>query len=1348
MCKNPKITIVTPTYNAANDIEACLLSVANQTYQDKEHLIIDGASTDGTLEIVKRYTEKYSHIKFTSEKDNGIYDAMNKAIDLASGDWIYFLGCDDVFYNDTILEEVFNALEVDSFDVIYGNVLWGDTDKIYDGKFSLLKLMDKNICHQAIFCKKSIFTVLGKFDTNYKAWADYLFNIKWFNSDEVRSKYISTIVAKYGINGYSSQMADADFIRDRESIYKQNFPVEYILIREKLHSYELEIDQNNHLIVDRERQLAERDQRLAELNQRLAQRDQQLAERVQALNDCNKQLNVRIQHIKLLNNSLSWKITAPIRTLADYFINSSKQFKRSFSSKLELIISKYTAIRMLVVLLLDFIRTKRRLPELKEYSQLISRAVQLRDHRGEIVADPYDAWLAVNHWNPHVEQRLRNRLHARGGALPKISVVMPVYNPPFEFLERAIDSVVCQTYDNWELCISDDASTDSKIRPWLQKLAASNNKVQIVFRPENGNISRATNSAAELVSGDFIVFLDQDDELSPDALGEVALYIAEHPETDFLYSDDDKIDMDGRRFAPQFKPDWSPELLLSYMYCSHLVAVRRELYNRVGGTRIGFEGSQDYDFALRATEEARHVGHIPLILYHWRVLPTSTAHSAHAKPGSMDAGRRAVQSALDRRGIDAKAYQPDWAVKTGVGMFSHKFELKEYPSVTILIPTKNQEKVLKRCIDSIFEKTTYPNYKVLIIDNDSDNPESLRYLEDILKVPNINVVRISNPTGKFNFSFINNRAAEIASTDYILFLNNDTEILKEDWLNQMVGYAKIKGVGAVGARLLFPDKTVQHAGVVLKFYCGMAGHAFKGLPDWDLGYLGYSKVLRNYTAVTAACMLTPRKLFLDMGGFDEINFAVAYNDVDYCGRLLDKKYRVVYTPEAELTHHEGYTRGYVDDPKENVNFRNKFYRIIDRYYSSSLSVEDDHFKIQPRRIFTGNLDKSVKTLMCSHNLNHEGAPYHIYELSVGLKQKGIMDPIVFSPIDGPLRKLYESHGIKVIINEHLGSTVNIQEYEKRVEEFVSFIKSLGIDLVYANTILNFYAVDAAKKTGLPSLWNIHESEPWQYYIDQWGNRLASEARKCFAYPYKIIFVAHSTQNGYMSFNATRNFTVIHNGLDLQRINSDTKNYDRDSLRNEMGITVNNLMILLPGTICERKGQQDLIRALNQISAECLQNLKCFIVGARPENQYSDEFVSLIESLPEDTRKRVNIIPATSEIFKYYMAADIFVCTSRIESFPRVVLEAMAFDLPIITTPVFGISEQVQAGVNAVFYNPGDIGYLAKGIEYLVTDNKTRKLFSENSKYVLQQLVNFEEMVDSYGKIFQEAYLTGSHEIKG
>ncbi len=948
--------------------------------------------------------------------------------------------------------------------------------------------------------------------------------------------------------------------------------------------------------------------------------------------------------------------------------------------------------------------------------------------------EPYEAWLEVNEWNERREHLLKERLSAIAEP-PLLSVVMPVYNPPPEFLDQAIASIARQVYGHWELCIADDASTDPAIREMLQNWMAREPRLRVVFRETNGHISRATNSAAEIARGDYLVLMDQDDELTPDALGEVALYLAAHPETDVLYSDDDKINTEGQRFAPQFKPDWSPELLLSYMYFSHLFVMRRQVFNHIGGLRAGYEGSQDYDLALRITETTDRIAHLPQVLYHWRVLPGSTAASGDAKPESFAAGRRAVQDALERRAVQAKALQPDWAVQAACGIFTQAFP-DDGPRVAIIIPTKNNLAVLKTCVESL-AKTTYRNYEVVIIDNESDEAETLAYLR---QSPH-KVLRIANPNGRFSFAAINNAAVEQAEADYILFLNNDTEVVAPRWLSQMVGYLGLSDVGAVGARLLFPDGRLQHAGIVHGYYNGMAGPAFKLLPADNHGYLSYTMVTRNYSAVTAACLLTRRDLFLSLGGFDEERFAVAYNDVDYCYRLRAAGYRIAYCPTAELIHHEGYSRGFKDNPAEAAAFRKKYGAWRDPFYNPNLSLADERFAIDARTLAPASI-KPIRALMCAFNLNWEGAPYSQFELTARLKESGIIEPIVYCPQDGPLRAAYEERGIQVEVFAHpLAGVHELAAYEQAIANFAKKIDEWNIELVYGNTRQTFYAIDAAKRLNRPSIWNPRESEPWETYFDYLGAEIAARAQSCFSYPYKVIFVSDATRASCAPLNAHHNFITIHNGLERQRFTDQLKAWPRPAARHRLGIAPDETAILLLGTVCERKGQVDLVEAVARLTAASVNQLKCFIVGDRA-SAYSDRLHAAWHALPAESRACIKIIEETSDTALYYAAADVFVCSSRVESFPRVILEAMAAGLPIITTPVFGIAEQVQENINALIYQPGDTQTLATHLERFLREPELRKKFAANSAFVLDTLTDFEAMVSAYGEVFREAWLSG------
>ena len=993
-------------------------------------------------------------------------------------------------------------------------------------------------------------------------------------------------------------------------------------------------------------------------------------------------------------------------------------------------------------------RNHRRLPRPAELPQLIRLALNVHAQQRSSAqdfappagfslpspVDPYQAWIEVNRLTVADRAGYQRMLAERADAhWPPLSVVMPVYDPPRELFEAAIDSVRTQIYPHWQLCIADDASPQPWVRERLLELAAEDPRIRVVLRSVNGHISRCTNSAAELASGSHLCLLDQDDLLAPEALMEVALALLDQPDTDLLYSDDDKIDVEDRRYDPQFKPDWSPELLLSYMYFSHLFVIRRELFAALGGLRVGFEGAQDYDLALRASERARSVRHISRILYHWRALPGSTATSGNAKPASFDAGERALNEAFSRRGVTAEAYRPLWAKRGGLGIYWQRFP-DDGPSVTLLIPSRNNGRILKRCIDSL-ARTSYRNHQILVIDNASDDPETQRYLAGL----DHRVISIPNGPEGFSFAAINNRAVRQVTSDYLLFLNDDTEVIAPDWLSQLMGYARLEGVGAVGARLLFPNETIQHAGIVHGYYDGLAGPAFKGHPRWHHGYLSYAMVGRNYSAVTAACLLTPRALFERLGGFDEPHFAVAYNDVDYGYRLIAAGYRCVYAPGAELYHHEGYSRGLgLDDPAEVLNFRARYRDYRDPYYSPHLSLDDEGFRLASRRLPRGSARRPIRALMCAFTLNHEGAPYSQYELTRALKDDGVLEPIVYSPYEGPLRALYEQAGIQVRVAPHpLLGVFDLDAYDAAIDRFAELADSLGVDLIYANTLQTFYAIAAARRLGKPCLWNVRESEPWQTYFDFLAPPLAVEALDGFTAPYRIIFVAETTRRQFEPLNSRNNFSVIHNGLNMARFQGVLEAGSRQEARRQLDVSDPDFVILLLGTVCERKGQLDLIQACAHLPPESWSRLRVFIVGDRPSD-YSLRLHRAHEALAPALRERIRIIPEVGQPARYYAAADCFVCTSRIESYPRVILEAMAFELPIISAPTYGVIEQVREGINADFYPAGQPRLLAERLQTLMDDPERLARYRRNAPLVLRSLTQFDEMAAAYAQLFEEA----------
>ena len=487
---------------------------------------------------------------------------------------------------------------------------------------------------------------------------------------------------------------------------------------------------------------------------------------------------------------------------------------------------------------------------------------------------------------------------------PLVSVLMPTYNSPLSYLKEAVESVQSQIYPHWQLCIADDASTDAEVRTYLHDLAQQDPRVRVTFREKNGHISASSNSALASAEGEWVALLDHDDRLHPLALFHVVQALQSHAEARIIYSDEDKIDAQGLRFGPYFKGEYNRELMWAQNMISHLGCYRRDVLLEIGGFRQGFEGSQDYDLALRVLERcpADQVVHVPHVLYHWRAIVGSTALAPDQKPYADSASRRALSEHLARVGIAAHV-EPAPAIPN---MNRVRPQLPDpLPLVSILIPTRDRVELLRTCVESLQDKTTYPRVEIVIVDNGSTDPECLMYLDSLLH-RGVKVVRDARP---FNFSALNNLAAEQAEGEFLCLLNNDIEIVTPDWLQEMLSFAALPGVGAVGAKLWYPDARhgLQHVGVVIGLG-GVAGHAHVGLPPGQVGYFGRAALHHRLVAVTAACMLIRKSTYQAVGGMDEA-IAVAFNDVDFCLRLHQAGWACILTPYAEMIHHESASRG-------------------------------------------------------------------------------------------------------------------------------------------------------------------------------------------------------------------------------------------------------------------------------------------------------------------------------------------------------------------------------------------------------------------------------------------------------
>lgn len=538
----------------------------------------------------------------------------------------------------------------------------------------------------------------------------------------------------------------------------------------------------------------------------------------------------------------------------------------------------------------------------------------------------YNKWLEFNETSEEVKSLKYN---------PLISLLIPVYNIEPIYLKECIESILQQTYRNFEICLVDDASTNKETIETLKEYE-KNKYIKIKYRKKNGHISNATNDALKLATGEFVGLIDNDDLLSKNALYEVVKVLNEDKKIDFIYSDEDKLDEFGVRCFPHFKPDFSPDTLMSLNYICHFSVMRKSLVKKVGGFEIGLEGAQDHDLFLKMSDVTNKFYHIPKILYHWRMIEGSTAATLSNKSYAQDKGKIAIENALKRRNLKGKV------LKDVSGYYLVKYNVKKNPLISIIIPTRDYSNILEKCLSSLYEKTTYKNFEVIVVNNNSQEEKTFQLFKKYKE--NYQNFRVIDANMEFNYSKINNMAVEKAKGEYIVLLNNDTEIITPDWLEIMVGYASLNHIGTVGVKLLYPDNTVQHGGVILGLG-GVASHAYIGASRNEYGAYGRLRVPYNYSAVTAACLMVKREKFLNVNGLEE-KLKVAYNDIDFNIKLLEKGFYNIFLPQVELYHHESKSRGY-DTTTEKYerflkesDFMNKKWKDIldnDKFYNINYS---------------------------------------------------------------------------------------------------------------------------------------------------------------------------------------------------------------------------------------------------------------------------------------------------------------------------------------------------------------------------------------------------------------------------
>ena len=735
-----------------------------------------------------------------------------------------------------------------------------------------------------------------------------------------------------------------------------------LLLGESNAQHEEQLAQSESQLAQREEQLAQIEAREAALRQELSEVRNLLTDVQQSLADTSQQsvhnetLALKLtDHIRQMEASTSWRFSAPLRLIGRGLQAGKNPLLRRLGQSSSATGSVIRALR-------SPDGRRRAIAGLKQRG-LVDSVKRLRNQTAtakrlglsHATGESYIEWIAKYDTFSQADIDAMRRHHQGFKYQPLVSVVLPVYNTSPEYLQACIDSVLAQTYDNWELCIADDHSPQDEPRRLIKEYAKRDARVRYVFRDEQGGIANCTNSALEMIEGEFVALLDHDDVLSARALYMVVNELNENPELDLLFSDEDKIDEHGVRYEPYFKSSFNYELLLGQNCISHLGVYRAELIKKLGGLRCDLDGSQDHDLALRVVKysQPNRIAHIPHILYHWRVFSGSGSFSTDHLDRAVAAGVRAVQEHLqDEAGV---VVEP-----AGVGGYLRvRWPLpKKRPEVSVIVPTRDNAQLLGDCMAGLLNQTSYENVKVVIIDNGSRDEAALALLESLEKEANVRVLRYDKP---FNYSAINNFAVDHVESEYLCLLNDDIQMIEDDWLSEMMALAVREGVGSVGARLLYADRSVQHGGVVLGVM-GVANHLHRNVDVAHPGYFGRLQLCQELSGSTGACLVVKRSVYEELGGLDETNLAVAFNDVDFCLRLREAGYRNLWTPHATLFHMESASRGSdMDDDKfqrfeKEVHYMQRRWGDAleqDPFYNPNLSLNGDDMSLAspPRTVW-------------------------------------------------------------------------------------------------------------------------------------------------------------------------------------------------------------------------------------------------------------------------------------------------------------------------------------------------------------------------------------------------------------
>lgn len=904
---------------------------------------------------------------------------------------------------------------------------------------------------------------------------------------------------------------------------------------------------------------------------------------------------------------------------------------------------------------------------------------------------PYEVWV-VNH---QLRPRLKLELSHRAAALaedqgPQFLLVVDARKIPAGRRLEILESLPSQLYSRWRALV---VSREVQI-PLPHEIAP---QIDYLILGPTDDFAHAVNQQIAAASADWIMFPAASASLPPEGL----LFLAEKAASDnfdLVFADEDHLEANGTRRDPLFKSCWSPELVLSATHPGECFALRTTKFQEIGGLKTHQADvlALSLALALRESLERTRTCHIPHVAYH-RAWP----------PARYDAGaeyiervNQTVNEALREGGLPGKAFHPAFAIREGRAVSQIAWDstyLSEH-HVTIVIPTRDRVDLLERCIEALLQTVNWAHVKLIIVDDFSREETAGRFLQCLADRRDFScrVVRpVVDPMEPFNYSRLVNAALPYIDTPLILHLNNDVDALKPGWIEEMAGWFSINQVGAVGARLLYANDHINHAGVVVGLHHGLADVPLAGLGPHDPAPFELHRLARNCSAVTGACLMTRTDLYRELGGFDEAELSVAYNDIDYCLRLEAAGHRTVYTPQAELWHWGSASRGTAFHPQEHIAFAHRYPGIRDPYWSPYLQVKGPQVTVDPYRYAHAKRLGPLNLVAVSHNLNLEGAPLFLFEyIRFLVTNEGFHIDIVTAE-DGPLREAYENMGANIVLLDRhpLHGARTDDEFAEQIEvmrhKLSQQIDLSAVDAFVCNTIACWWGVHLATAARKPSLLYVHESASIKrFFSTALPEKRQGVARAAFRLATRVCFLCKSTRGYYEELNDYNNFRYVSSWIDLERIGKLKAAVTPAGAREHLGLSPAERIIANIGTVCERKGQHMFLRTIDYFMKRFAGagRYRFLIVGGRP-GEYQDSLIADLNRL--GLQDLVTIVNETDRVYEYFRAADLFVCTSFEESFPRVLLEAMAFETPIVSTNVHGIPEMVTDKAEAWLVSQGD-----------------------------------------------------------